>query len=259
MNLMDIPFVVALGEWVWGGDPSPEVSAEICLDILPFLSSGCISRLMVKGIGIAIILGASLNKAPVFFNVLSTKSVAGLSISSVYAETIMYANAAFYGMLMEYPFTAYAENGGVCAQSIMVALLVWQYKDDPTVTMPQKMMASVAFGTYLWAVLIMLPQDMYHLLLTLNWPVLLYARGIQIIANFQLQHTGAQSAITLTMNLVGSLIRILTTIKEVGWDMTMISGYILSAGLNIMLITQYFYYKENTKKFTAKLSEKKTD
>ena len=86
--------------WAWGDNPNPEVSPEVCLsNLLPIPPVPCIFALAAKAIGLAIIAGAVLNKAPVIINILSNKSVAGMSAAAVYAETIMYANSALYSFL----------------------------------------------------------------------------------------------------------------------------------------------------------------
>ena len=62
------------------------------------------------------------------------------------------------------------------------------------------------------------------------------------------------------LSLFGGLIRILTTIKEVGWDMNVLGTYILSSSLNLTMFVQYFVYQSNTQKFLNDLktaSEKK--
>jgi hypothetical protein len=86
---------------------------------------------------------------------------------------------------------------------------------------------------------------------------MLYARGSQIMETWQIQHTGAQSILTTSLNLVGGMLRILTTIKEVGWDMAVLSGFLLSAFMNGVMFLQYWYYLRNTKKFVKELKEKK--
>jgi hypothetical protein len=73
----------------------------------------------------------------------------------------------------------------------------------------------------------------------------------------QCKHTGTQSLITTVMNLAGSAIRILTTIKEVGLDMALLGGYAISVLLNLVLVIQFILYKENTKKYIQSLEERK--
>jgi hypothetical protein len=79
-----------------------------------------------------------------------------------------------------------------------------------------------------------------------NPAVLLMSRGSQIIANYNQKQTGAQSLATTSMNLFGSLIRTVTTIKEVGWDFHILRSYATSISLNMILFTQIILYRENT-------------
>ena len=74
-------------------------------------------------------------------NVLKTKSVAGLSTGAIYGESIMYCNSAFYGILRANPFTAYGENLVVALQTVIMATLIWKYR-EPAVTMPQRLLAA---------------------------------------------------------------------------------------------------------------------
>ena len=90
-------------------------------------------------------------------------------------------------------------------------------------------------------------------------PVLIYSRGSQIIANYHQKQTGAQSIATTGMNLSGSLVRIATTIKEVGWDFNILRNYALSVTLNSVLLVQISMYKTNTEKFLKSLKQKKKE
>jgi hypothetical protein len=59
------------------------------------------------------------------------------------------------------------------------------------------------------------------------------------------------------MSLAGSLIRVLTTIKEVGIDFAVLTGYGLGVLLNLILFLQFFAYRSNTKAFLKELKGKK--
>ena len=243
-------------EYVWGSALDESVSPQICMDSLPFLQYNCLSVLVTKLIGVAIICGAALNKAPIFFNIYRTKSGAGFTMSSVYAESIMYSNAAFYGILRGNPLTSFGENLIVTVQTLGVVMILWRFKSDPKVSITQRMVAFIAYCIYVFYVFTLLKPDQYHYLHMCNWGALTYARGSQIVSTFQIQHTGNQSIITMTMNISGTIVRIFTTLKEVGWDFALMSGYLISAGLNSILILQYFYYRKNTALFLKKLNVK---
>lgn len=73
------------------------------------------------------------------------------------------------------------------------------------------------------------------------------------------KHTGTQSILTHLMNLVGSMIRILTTLKEIGMDLALLSGYALSVLLNAVLITQCIVYRKNTLKVLSAETRKKKE
>jgi len=144
-------------------------------------------------------------------------------------------------------------------QTLVLVLTIWQLQDNPPVSMQHIIAAFVVYASYCFAGLYLLPEDMQYLLLASNWPLLLYSRGSQILTTQKLKHTGPQSIITITLNLVGVLIRILTTISEVGWDMTLLSGFALSAAMSFILFVQYFIYRSNTAKFLAELEKKKKE
>ena len=90
-----------------------------------------------------------------------------------------------------------------------------------------------------------------------NPVVLVFSRGSQILANYKQKQTGTQSIATTGLNLVGTIIRIGTTIKEVGWDFHILRAYGVSVTLNTVMFTQLMVYKENTVKYLKSLKEKK--
>jgi hypothetical protein len=85
MQLRDMPFVMPLAEWIWGGDAETDgVSrAERCLSQLPLLPLDCFKRLLTKGLGLAIIAGSMLNKVPIMVNMMRARSAAGIERKSL--------------------------------------------------------------------------------------------------------------------------------------------------------------------------------
>lgn len=257
VTLEEIPLVMPLADWVWGGEMS-EVSPEFCLQGIHFLmNEACLSGLLVKGIGVAIIAAACLNKAPVMRNIIKSKSAAGFTQFSVYSDIIVVSNCAFYGLLNRQPFTAFGENVALALQCIMIALLMWQYKDDPMVTTQHKILAAVGYALYVIGVTVFLPPELYYLLMTSVLPMAFLSRGSQVLEAYKLKHMGSNALLTHCMNCLGSSIRIMTTIKEVGWDMAMLSGYFLSVFINGIIIIQFLLYRDNTAAFLQDQERKK--
>lgn len=257
VTLAEIPLVTPLANWVWGGEKS-EVAPEFCLQDIHFLTNGaCFSRLLVKGVGVAIIAAACLNKAPVMRNIINSKSAAGFTQFSVYSDILVVSNCAFYGLLNSQPFTAFGENIALSLQCIMIALLVWKYKDDPKVTTQQKIIASVCYAIYVISVTLFLPPELHYLLMTSVLPMAFLSRGSQVLEAYRIKHMGSNALLTHCMNFLGSSVRVMTTLKEVGWDMAMLSGYFLSITINGIIILQFFLYRDNTAAFRQEQEKKK--
>mmetsp|Transcript_3546 Transcript_3546/g.7345 ORF Transcript_3546/g.7345 Transcript_3546/m.7345 type:complete len:268 (+) Transcript_3546:92-895(+) len=256
VQLEDLPFVIPLAEWVWGADPSNDVSPHMCIDHLPFslgpfIGGGCLSQLITKGLGVAIILGSCLNKTPIMANMMQSKSSVGFSRVSMYSESFVYANGAAYGLLASHPVTAYGENLALCLQNMVLIAMIWKFTVHPPIGRHEKVLLFA--GVILYVLLVSrLPADLQYLLQASNSVILLYSRGLQVRETFQVQQTGAQSIVTLSMNLVGGLARIFTTLKETG-DMAVLFGFAVSVVLNFTMFVQYLMYKENTAKFLADL------
>eukprot|EP00539_Tryblionella_compressa_P005252 CAMPEP_0178755054 /NCGR_PEP_ID=MMETSP0744-20121128/12502_1 /TAXON_ID=913974 /ORGANISM="Nitzschia punctata, Strain CCMP561" /LENGTH=268 /DNA_ID=CAMNT_0020409035 /DNA_START=406 /DNA_END=1212 /DNA_ORIENTATION=+ len=263
VKLTDIPFVLPLAEWIWGtgtASNDDEVYAEKCLGQIPFISVPCLTQLITKALGVAIILGSMLNKVPIMINMVKSQSAAGISRNSLYGEAIVYANGAMYGFLLGHPFTAYGENASLLMQNVVLVALSWNFlsKTSSPVGGQEKMLA--IFGLLLYFVLVLnyLPDDYRYLLMSTTWPVMLYARGSQVWETFKVKTTGNLSIVTTSMNLVGAFIRILTTLKETG-DLVVLAGYLLSGALSFIMFVQYWYYLVSTPKVDkeAEASKKK--
>lgn len=89
--------------------------------------------------------------------------------------------------------------------------------------------------------------------------VLVGTRGAQIRENYVNKQTGAQSIATISMNLAGSMVRIATTIKEIGFDFHILRSYGTSVLLNSILFAQIMMYRSNTELFLEGLRDKKKE
>ena len=66
----------------------------------------------------------------------------------------------------------------------------------------------------------------------------------QILTNFKNKSTGQLSIVTVGLTFVGALVRVFTTIQEVGWDMSLLSGTLLGASTGLLLLLQIVFYKK---------------
>ena len=75
-----------------------------------------------------------------------------------------------------------------------------------------------------------------------NLPLLASSRVPQILKNYNEKSTGSLSAITFILLLVGSVIRIFTTLQEVGDDWFQLVNYIFGALASAILLIQVHYF-----------------
>jgi len=253
VELVDIPIVQPLSEWIWGTD-----NAVVCLSELPLLSMPCFSQLFTKVLGVAIICGSMLNKVPIMVNMMNSQSAAGISRNSLYGEVMVYANAALYGHLLGHPFTAFGENVSLLLQNVILIIMTWNFLSKTANPVPsqEKILVTIGFLLYFVGVLNFLSANYFYLLVSSSWPVMLYARGSQVFETYMFKSTGNLSIVTTSMNLIGSLIRILTTLKETG-DVVVLLGYILSSSLSMVMFVQYWIYLKNTTEVGEKTEKEK--
>lgn len=142
-------------------------------------------------------------------------------------------------------------------QSVIILLLIWRFTDDPKIKVQEQLTVLAIAGLYLFVVTAVLPSHLHPVLMTSIYPIMLYSRGTQIYTTLKIGHTGNLSIITTSMSFAGSLVRILTTLKEVGWDFAVLGGFFLSVFLNGLLFVQYFVYRKNTIQFFEQEEKRK--
>ena len=89
--------------------------------------------------------------------------------------------------------------------------------------------------------------------------VLVGTRGAQISKNYVNKQMGAQSIATISMNLASGLVRIATTIKEIGFNFHILRSCGTSVLLNLILFAQIMMYRLNTELFLERLRDEKKE
>jgi mannose-P-dolichol utilization defect 1 len=169
---------------------------------------------------------------------------------------VVYANGSIYGYLLQYPFSSYGENISLLCQNVVLIGMTWVFstKTSTPTSFHERLLVIGGFIVYFVAIVNYFPDEYRHVLMSSTWPVMLYARGSQVLETFRVQHTGNLSIVTTSMNLIGSLIRIVTTLQETG-DFVVLGGYLLSGGLSFIMSLQYWWYWDNTKKLSVQMKE----
>merc|ERR1719492_218015 len=161
--------------------------------------------LLSRGLGLAIIAGATCVKLPQILKIVNSGCATGISFLATLLELLAVTANGAYSFSKGFPFSSYGEAVTLSLQTSFIALLVlW-------------------FGQ------------------AANIPMVVLGKMIQVIANFRQGHTGQLSAITIFMLTLGSMARVFTSVQETG-DMVVISTYLCSSAVNLILSAQVLYY-----------------
>lgn len=205
---------------------------------LNFSNTSCMTFLISKLLGVLILAGSVLLKLPQIINIYSTKDVEGLSPTSFYTEVPLVITNVVYNVLQGNPFSSYGENVFILVQNLILVFMLWTYmspKTKPTIPTMVGILAFfgiVAFGS------LQLPPSLWFCLPLSNLPLVLISRIPQIIQNFKLRSTGQLSGITTFLIFAGSLARVFTTIQEVGWDFSLLTGFFFGLSTSGTLLAQ---------------------
>jgi hypothetical protein len=89
--------------------------------------------------------------------------------------------------------------------------------------------------------------------------IILGSGGLQVLETYRVKHTGAQSIVTTSMNLLGELLRIFTTVEEASGDFNMLLNFGFCVTLSVIMFCQYFWYQKNTDSFYERQTKKSHD
>lgn len=137
-----------------------------------------------------------------------------------------------------------------------MVLLMWRFD---RVTLLEQFTTTAVAIVYTLGIFWTLPDEFRYVLHGANDLVILYSGGAQVIETYRVQHTGAHSIVTTSMNLIGEVLRVFTTLEETNGDVNMLLSYALCIFLSLTMFVQYFWYRTNTERFFMEQEKKKKE
>mmetsp|Transcript_18186 Transcript_18186/g.35719 ORF Transcript_18186/g.35719 Transcript_18186/m.35719 type:complete len:250 (+) Transcript_18186:188-937(+) len=233
---------------------SPLIMSDYCFDSLVMdlniLDVPCLKEAVSKAAGYGIVVFSSILKLPLISNIVTTASVDGLSTTSVYLETTMYASTLIYHAFLGSPFSTYGEKYILLAQNIVVIFFIVLYGRK---TAGFALMSAIGFALSV-AGMVNLPEEYRPLLILYSGSGAIFARSPQIYTNLKNGHTGVLSLFTFAAAVVGGIVRLLTILQEVD-DTIAALGDLLPLAFNTFILFQILYYRRATMEHFAKLKK----
>mmetsp|Transcript_20981 Transcript_20981/g.45372 ORF Transcript_20981/g.45372 Transcript_20981/m.45372 type:complete len:228 (+) Transcript_20981:186-869(+) len=205
-------------------------------------------QMLALGVNIlnyAMFAGGLLIKMPQIVAILRTKTVKGMSETSLATEFLACLSLCGYNLLMGHPFKTWGEMALIGLQCGIQTLLFWYLTTEKISPAPRIacVLAVVAASAAVWGGL--LPTHLYPILGLTQSALGAFARVPQIILNFRQRHTGNQSVITWGLSLAGNTVRIITTWASVD-DLVALGGYVVAFILNGTLVLQILAFRKHT-------------
>ena len=209
--------------------------------------------LIAKALGYSIIVASSLIKLPQLFKIVQARSGAGINFYGQALELFAYSLNCGYSFAKLYPFSAWGESLFLLLENFLICLAVLNYDNRKKSCFVFAILYSLCFAALMSG---FIPINILWYLQSLNLPLAIGGKMMQAWSNYKNRHTGQCSAITATCLCLGCIARIFTTIQETK-DTLMIVNFAVASVANFLLVSQIFYYWENTNKFLAKSAKKK--
>ncbi|CAG8542952.1 302_t:CDS:1 [Acaulospora colombiana] len=233
--------------------PATQLIGEKCytslVEELNVRDIDCLKLLISKGLGVGIVLGGALVKLPQIIKIVSARSSRGLSFEGFVLETVSLGISFAYNFRQGNPFSTFGESVFLTVQNIIILLLILNYSNrtKDLITTILAVVTSAYALTQSWII-----SDLnLTYLQTLTIPISLLSKIPQILTNYRNGSTGQLSALAVFGFALGSLARIFTTITEVD-DSIILSGFVLTSTLNLILAAQIIMYWNADKKIDEK-------
>ena len=196
----------------------------------------CALDAVSRAASLAIVAGAALLKVPQILNVLKAKSADGLSLLSLELDVLVFISSIAYSVKLSYSLHSYGEQVLVLIQNVILCLLAYGFEKNGT-----RGVMSAALGAGAVALCAATPLAYAWVLSSVSLVANIGSLVPQILKNRRRRETGALSAATVQMRLLGNAARLFTTLVESA-DAVLLLGYGASFTLNGMLAWQIRAY-----------------
>jgi mannose-P-dolichol utilization defect protein 1 len=219
---------------------------ECITKILNFnLDKSCVTLLISKLLGYAIILISFNFKVPQIRNMLQTKSAEGLSYVSIYLELFIMLLSVLYSIHYNNPLSTYGENIIILIQNLIILILTWRYsKKHSWMT---RIIILILFGSFSYIMLQpFIPEEFWAYMASITLVALTVARFSQIYTSFKTKSTGPLSKFTFISAFLGNAVRAFTSFAETN-DKLLLFSYCYGSALALAVLMQIVIYEPKKK------------
>jgi len=199
----------------------------------------CYAYAASKLLGIAIIVASFALKVPQIVKILGNRSVAGLSFEMFSLELFAFVFQGTYAARNGFPLDSYLEIWVILAQNFIIIALMYVYSSRGFTLNGAALLGSALL--LIAAELTVAPMSVVVLLQTVSVALFAIAKLPQIVKGFAEKSTGQLDLFMVSMQTLGSLVRVFTTLQSVN-DPIYLFSFILGSTLNAIITLQVLVY-----------------
>uniref|UniRef100_A0A1I7ZXN8 Mannose-P-dolichol utilization defect 1 protein homolog n=1 Tax=Steinernema glaseri TaxID=37863 RepID=A0A1I7ZXN8_9BILA len=209
----------------------------------------CLPIVVSRLLGLAITAGSLLLFVPQIIKIYASKSGAGISLPSQLLGLLACAGTAAYSFESGFVFSQWGDSFFVAVQTVVIIMQILYYSDASAY--------AFAFLAFCWAMTFAvvghhIPFEVLTFIQASTIPIVIVAKGIQIIENFRQGSTGQLSLISVLLQFGGCVARVFTSLQETG-DNLIIVNFAIATLLNGVILSQVLYYWSKEPRTRAKL------
>ncbi|TKR80491.1 hypothetical protein L596_014558 [Steinernema carpocapsae] len=198
----------------------------------------CMPIVISRLLGLAITAGSLLLFVPQILKIYASKTGVGISLPSQLLGLLACAGTAAYSFERGFVFSQWGDSFFVAVQTVIIIMQILYYSDASAY--------AFAFLAFFWAVSFAvighyIPFNVLTLIQASTIPIVMVAKGIQIIENFRNGSTGQLSLISVLLQFGGCVARVFTSLQETG-DNLIILNFAIATVLNGVILAQVLFY-----------------
>jgi len=176
-----------------------------CFDSLvvkmEFNNTECLKMLISRGLGLAIVAGATCVKLPQIIKIYRSGSAKGISFLATLLELVAVTASGAYSFSKGFPFSSYGEAVFLALETSLIAIFILWFSGNTA----QTLLFSLIYSATAFAILSpgLVPADVLYAGQAANIPMIVVGKLIQVYSNFNQGHTGQLSAVTVILLTLG--------------------------------------------------------
>ncbi|KAF8820219.1 PQ loop repeat-containing protein [Cardiosporidium cionae] len=211
-------------------------------------SGVCLSMLFNLFLNTGVMVASAFVKLPQILKIFLARSVTGIAEPTYYLEVAYTFIYVGYNVSRGNAFGVWGESAFVAVQNVTLLMLFWSFSKPDQSKIPYSRRVSFVSALIVFCYIVkrqLVPPIIIPLLGILPIPLSISSILPQIIKNFKQGHTGQISLVTITIQLMGNIVRIYTS-KVQANDLLLMTYFCFGATLKGILFSQVCLYQKAT-------------